>query len=169
MELRRLNPPGASGTAPLRRWQPPSDATHADYAYDRETSIHDQINCLLRDVGTFPRTAGLSTQGVSASTAHETVREVRDDMTTLAVGASGFNVPSLLGLAVGAPYFHAGNARTLEELFDPAFASHHAALAPAFAPDPDTIANLTAFLLSIDEQQAPFPLDPVQDLCANVE
>jgi cytochrome c peroxidase len=95
--------------------------------------------------------------------------EVRDDMATLAVGATGFNVPSLLGLAVGAPYFHAGNARTLEELFDPAFAGHHSANAAGFAPDSETLANLTAYLLSIDEQQQLEPLDAAHDFCANLE
>ncbi|HET6337761.1 MAG TPA: hypothetical protein VFG30_31290, partial [Polyangiales bacterium] len=36
----------------------------------------------------------------------------------------GYNVPSLLGVSAGAPYLHAGNARTLEALFSSRFATH---------------------------------------------
>jgi len=86
--------------------------------------------------------------------------EVRADMKTLAQGQNGFNIPPLFGLSVGAPFFHAGNARTLEELFDGwAFAAHHRALAPDLLDDAITryqhIAELVAFLLSIDESTEP--------------
>jgi YVTN family beta-propeller protein len=93
-----LNPPSAAtGKAPLR------------FTGDNPAA-NDQINCVLRDVGTFPAmgTAGVVPSGV-------TVKEVRQDMMTPAQGATGFNIPSLLGMVTGAPYFHAGGARTLEE------------------------------------------------------
>jgi hypothetical protein len=54
-------------------------------------------------------------------------------------------------MQVGAPYLHAGNARTLEELLSAIFAGHHAALTPGFAPQGQDLANLVAYLLSIDE------------------
>ena len=69
---------------------------------------------------------------------------------------AGFNPPSLLGLQVGAPYFHAGNARTLEEVLDPIFVGHHtSAVAQVFVPDANKTKQLVAFLLSIDESELP--------------
>jgi len=60
----------------------------------------------------------------------------------------GYNVPSLLGNQIGGPFFHAGNARTLEEVFDDLFVGHHqSALAPLFAQKQ----QLVAYLLSLDE------------------
>jgi hypothetical protein len=69
----------------------------------------------------------------------------------------GYNPPSLLGLSTGAPYMHAGNARTLEALLASTFETHHRALAPNFLAETDPYAvqkqvdELTQFLLSIDE------------------
>lgn len=170
-ELRGLNTPGATGEAPLRRWNPP-DADPIDMIYAGGRAQEDQINCVLRSVGTFPaQDAGPNTRGVAAPGALP-VPEVRQDMTTLAVGQTGFNISSLLGLAVGAPYFHAGNARTLEEAFDEAFAAHHRALGDFLsdaATRPERIRELVAYLLSIDDQtptEAPPPdLGFNPDLC----
>ena len=90
------------------------------------------------------------------------VLELRQDMVTGAQGAgrgergndftAGYNIPSLLGLQVGAPYFHAGNARTLEELFNTTLSSAHYAVArgAVFTPTPTTVRQLVAYLLSID-------------------
>ena len=72
----------------------------------------------------------------------------------------GYNPPSLLGLATGAPYLHAGNARTLEALFGSTFGAHTHALAPNFLTDTDPavvkskISSLAQYLLSIDEDTA---------------
>jgi len=58
---------------------------------------------------------------------------------------------------VGAPYFHAGNARTLEEGFSTQFEGHHkSAVASVNTLDATQIRQLTAFVLSIDE------LEPMQ-------
>jgi hypothetical protein len=116
----------------------------------------DTILCVLRSVGTF----NVAEPGVG-------IAEVRADMTTPAQGdgtpageGRGYNVPSLLGLSTGAPYLHAGGARTLEALFSNAFASHHQALSANFLTesDPsarnDQVAALVQYLLSIDEQTA---------------
>lgn len=107
----------------------------------------EQIQCVLRPVGTF----GKSPDDVG-------VKELRQDMTTAAQGDAptgrGFNPPSLLGTQIGAPFFHAGNARTLEELLDDTlFAPHHrSAIANVFVPSADQRRQLVAFMLSIDEE-----------------
>jgi cytochrome c peroxidase len=108
----------------------------------------EQLQCMLRPVGTF-----------NVAPVDVGVVEVRADMTTAAQGNAdtgrGYNPPSLLGMQVGAPYFHAGNARTLEELFDDTlFKNHHAsAIASVFTIDATKRAQLVAFLLSIDEDE----------------
>jgi YVTN family beta-propeller protein len=148
-----LNPPAASGRATLR-------FTGANPA------ANDQINCVLRDVGTFPSsgTAGVAPNGV-------TVKEVRQDMSTPAQGQSGYNIPSLLGGVTGAPYFHAGSARTLEEALGDAFDVHRRAFAENFRPDATQIRQLVSYLLSIDESTAPPPAPVLGfsfDLCAQI-
>ncbi|TKD11917.1 YncE family protein [Polyangium fumosum] len=125
----------------------------------------DQIQCVLRPVGTF---------GISPATVN--VIEVRADMVAKAQGdeaiGKGFNVPSLLGMQVGAPFFHAGNARTLEELFSNTFVAHNKALAaPSYLTGPSDIENLVAFVLSIDEDTTPIDLPAMPgakggDFCA---
>lgn len=108
----------------------------------------EQLQCILRPVGTF-----------NAAPAAVGIVEVRADMTTPAQGNAdtgrGYNPPSLLGMQVGAPYFHAGNARTLEELFDDVlFNKHHqSAVASVFTIDATKRAQLVAFLLAIDEAE----------------
>jgi YVTN family beta-propeller protein len=149
----------------------------------------EQLQCILRPVGTIaaPNTSapfptipsGVSPVGVS-------VVELRQDMGTplsAAGGAqgsgtqgasdvgAGYNIPSLLGLQVGAPFFHAGNARTLEEVFTGAtgpdgsgnytnsiFAKHHEALSALFTPSTRTVPQLVAFLLSIDGTTTPMSI-----------
>ena len=116
----------------------------------------DQILCALRPVGTF----NVAEEGVG-------VAELRADMKTLAQGdgnpegeGRGYNVPSLLSASIGAPYLHAGNARTLEALLGDTFAEHHSALAPNFLTETDPaersqrIEALVQYLLSIDEHTA---------------
>jgi hypothetical protein len=178
-DLRSLNPPGALGTATLRRWDPGTHSTlvhlygtEADDGYDsRKTHGNDQINCVLRAVGTYPsQVNGENHQGIVPADSPTVVNEVRDNMSTLALGATGFNMPSLVGVAAGAPYFHAGNARTLEELLDPAFVAHYRALAPGFLADTaeerrDQIRDLTAYLLSLDDDSSLESITARYDLC----
>ena len=123
----------------------------------------DQILCAVRPVGTF-----------NVAEPDVGIAELRADMTTLAQGAgnpagegAGFNPPSLLGLSTGAPYLHAGNARTLEALLASTFETHHRSLAPNFLAETDPAAvqrqvdQLVQFLLSIDEgTQAPAIPEP---------
>ena len=97
-------------------------------------------------------------------------QEYRADM-TLAQGKDGFSVPSLYGLALGAPFFHAGNARTLEEVFDDGFATHHRNAAIAVPSDflnaPAELHYLIEFLLSLDENTATEDIPPEMDFCSH--
>ena len=132
---------------PIGKNPPANGAGKAKIRLSPFSGANDQINCILRDVGTFP--AGTVTTPVAPTGI--ILREVRPDMTTQAQGATGFNPPSLLGMVTGAPYFHGGNARTLEEVFDTTFVKHHQAYASVFAPTADDIMKMVAFLSSIDE------------------
>jgi len=114
----------------------------------------EQLQCAVRPVGTF-----------TTSVPEVGVVELKQDMTSAGEGSGaaandpgiGFNIPSMLGVQVGAPFFHAGNARTLEESLSATFKNHHqSAVAAVFNPDATTIRQLVAYLLSIDEdEQAP--------------
>ena len=114
---------------------------------------NDQIQCVLRNVGTY-----------DVSPPDVNVLELKQDMVSAGQGnldpGLGFNVPSLLGASVGAPFFHAGNARTLEELLGDLFGAHNGALTvdPAFLGQADEIAALVQYLLSIDEDAPVVPL-----------
>lgn len=133
----------------------------------------DQLRCALRNVGTFPSLPGDLTSfdyyGV-APVGQARPQEYRADM-TLAQGKDGFSVPSLYGLALGAPFFHAGNARTLEELFDDAFASHHRnpaiAVPSDFLSEPSDLGYLIEFLLSLDENTPTEQIPSEMDFCSH--
>jgi len=166
--LAALNPPAAAGPAPFRPG-PAADLAAPDVIqFLYSSSGDDQIQCALRAVGTYPADGQ---QGKTVPGAPQVV-EIRAGSGGPAQGKNGMNVPSLLGVAVGAPYFHAGNARTLEELFNPAFSGHHQALAPDFLDplqDPlgrsDKVAFLIAYLLSIDESTSIEAIPSGMDWC----
>jgi YVTN family beta-propeller protein len=107
----------------------------------------EQIACVLRNLGTFG-SASLEQRLVAGNLVP-------------AQGSLGYNVPSLYGLALGAPYLHHGQAQTLQQLLDdPAFAQHAEAGSPVWlhtGTDPEIAqrkADLINFLLSIDETTA---------------
>jgi YVTN family beta-propeller protein len=133
-----LNPPSSGATAKASLRLAPANAGDA--------ALNDQINCALRSVGTFPMPGAIGVPPFGV-----VVKEVRQDMTTASQGATGFNIPSLLGMVTGAPYYHAGNARTLEEALGDSFDKHRRALAENFRPDAIQIRQLAAYLVSIDE------------------
>jgi YVTN family beta-propeller protein len=90
----------------------------------------------LEDVGTFNPANPIEIGGAAAN------------IGKVALGVLGFNEPSLLGVGSSAPYFHNGQAQTLDDVF----AQHK-------LPDGNTIqasfgagdlANLSTFLKSID-------------------
>ncbi len=131
-------------------------------------NLYDQLTCAMRPVGTF----GVAEPEVG-------VVELRPDGVTVAQGnepdGRGFNVPSLLGTNMGAPYLHAGQVRTLDALFSDRFKDHHQAFSSTFldAADPqraDKVRALVEFVLSIDEDTAPIAIPALGpnggELCA---
>ncbi|HVY28858.1 MAG TPA: hypothetical protein VHB79_20015 [Polyangiaceae bacterium] len=129
----------------------------------------DQLRCALRDVGTFPLEGN---QGI-APEGQAPPLEYRQDGTTPAQGKDGFSVPSLFGLAAGGPYFHAGNARTLEETFDSVFAQHYTsgleAASAASSLSSEDQRNLIEFLLSLDTMTPTFTVPPKYDFCQTLK
>jgi len=120
----------------------------------------DQISCILRSVGTI---GGTTMAPTPVAPAGVPVFEVRANGTAAAMGVTGFNPPALVGMGSGAPFFHGGNARTLEEMLDNVFRSHHQAMAANFLDPTDTnrardVRQLVAFLLSIDDDTMPVAL-----------
>jgi len=116
--------------------------------------LNDQITCLLRNVGTWAAGAGVSPTGV-------TLAEVRTNMTTVSQGEEGFNIPSLWGVAHSAPYFHGGNARTLEEVFSTTFDEHARVFNAAFLAGSNratVVRQLVAYLLTLDARVAVVPV-----------
>jgi hypothetical protein len=111
-----------------------------------------QLACALRNVGTF---------GVRDPNAVNKTDATATDALELrsgggrAQGRGGYNVPSLYGLALGAPYLHHGQAATLADLFtDPKWDIHTNAANFNFSKQDlavaGAVADLTAFLRSID-------------------
>lgn len=118
-----------------------------------------QVACSLRNVGTF---------GVPGDSARTDGLELRPSPAGLvrSQGRAGYNVPSLYGLALGAPYFHHGQAATLTDLFSDARWQFHtnagnANFALALA-QPGKLDDLIAFLTSIDAntQEIAVPSNP---------
>lgn len=118
----------------------------------------DQVACVLRKVGTF---------GIPGDAAATDALEVKANGIDRAQGAGGFNIPSLYGLAMGAPYLHHGQARSLAELFiDPKWEQHRTAGNANFLVGDNADQDLTDlinFLCSIDatipEQNVPDTFD----------
>jgi DNA-binding beta-propeller fold protein YncE len=107
----------------------------------------NEISCGLRNVGTF---------GIPGGTTATMALERRANG-MLAQGGGGFTIPSLYGLSVGAPYFHHGQATTLAEVLNnPLWAAHLKAGNASFTPNVPQIADLLAYLYSIDAD-APEP------------
>jgi hypothetical protein len=140
----------------------------ADAVQASKNAGDDALFCALRDVGTFPAQGATTNFTGQAPAGQPAPLEYRQDGKSLALGADGFNVPSLFGLATGGPYFHAGNARTLEELFDDAFARHFSSgggADGATALSDDDRHNLIEFLLSLDASTETFPATAGYDFC----
>ncbi|MBZ0232990.1 MAG: YncE family protein [Deltaproteobacteria bacterium] len=123
-----------------------------------------QVSCVVRNVGTFGADT-LETRAVR--NADGTV-----NLAARAQGRLGYNVPSLYGMALGAPYFHHGKAATLEAMFsDPEWAAHATAGNPNWllqGSDSEIAqrkADLISFLLSIDEATPEQPVPAGFDGC----
>lgn len=118
-----------------------------------------QTACSTRNVGTF---------GVPADTTSTDALEIRiaSGVVTRSQGRAGYNVPSLYGLAAGAPYLHHGQAATLPELFTDARWGFHTNAGNAnmsvTLQNQSKLDDLVAFLLSIDAStpEIAVPTDP---------
>ena len=115
-----------------------------------------QVACGIRNVASF---------GVPGNDLLTDALERRAD-NNVAQGQKGFNVPSLYGTALSAPYLHHGQATTLTELFtDPRWAGHLRAGNPVFSPDAEDVDELVAYLLAIDADSPELPTPADFDLC----
>jgi len=118
-----------------------------------------QTACSTRNVGTF---------GVPGDTTRTDALELRPvaPATGRAQGRAGYNVPSLYGLALGAPYLHHGQAPTLPELLNDTKWTFHTNAGNAnfsvILAGAGKVDDLVAFLLSIDASTAEIavPNDP---------
>jgi hypothetical protein len=144
-------------------------AKRADAA--AKVASNDQLLCALRDVGTFPSQgpAGSAPNFLGIAPAGQSPPlEYRQDGTSLAQGKDGFAVPSLFGLAAGAPFFHAGNAQTLEEMFDAAFTQHlNSGVTGGAAAElsKEERSTLIEFLLSLDSETETLAVGQGYDFC----
>jgi len=113
--------------------------------------------CVSRRVGTFA-VAGPDGRGGD---------EIRQNGAA-AQGVGGFNVPSLMNIVNGAPYFHNGSVDTLEELLSSAeFQAHLRAGNQIFSPSTTDVADLVAFLQTIDDDTATIPIPAGMTFCPN--
>jgi DNA-binding beta-propeller fold protein YncE len=118
-----------------------------------------QVACVTRNVGTF------GVPGDDAATDALELRPLAGGFAR-AQGRAGYNVPSLYGLALGAPYLHHGQAATLHDLFaDPRWRFHTSAGNANFEVQlarPGALDDLVAFLLAIDATtpELAIPVDP---------
>lgn len=150
----------ANGAAPrsLISVQPPIAADDTGPGEAAALGV-PQAACSTRNVGTF---------GNRLSAATTDVLELRPAGGQLvrAQGRAGYNVPSLYGLSLGAPYLHHGQSPTLEDLLtNPSWEFHTTAGSANFAlvlAQPGKLADLVAYLLSIDATttELPVPSDP---------
>jgi DNA-binding beta-propeller fold protein YncE len=131
-----------------------------------------QIACSLRDVATFgvpSANPGTPADDAAAKAATDALEVRGAGAPAIAEGFAGYNVPSLYGLAVGAPYLHHGQAATLADLFtDPRWINHTEAGSTNFSltlANADKLADLIAFLRSIDASTGEIALPSGFDAC----
>jgi YVTN family beta-propeller protein len=104
-----------------------------------------QVACVVRNVGTF---------GIPGDTTATDALEKKNNGAR-AQGRGGYNIPSLYGLALGAPYLHHGQAQSLDDLFTKSAYENHtnagnANFSVTLGADPQNLTDLKSFLLSID-------------------
>jgi YVTN family beta-propeller protein len=130
-----------------------------------------QLSCSLRSVDSFgvpgnvAATDALETRPPFVLPPNPPTTDCKAEpakCSTRAQGRGGYNVPSLYGLALGAPYLHHGQAETLEALFtDAKWKTHWEAGNPNFLKDADAMTDVTDlinFLLSIDAKTTELPV-----------
>ncbi len=113
-----------------------------------ETITGGQLVRFLFNVGTFDATAFNEVKAAAGT---------QPATPTVANGALGFNIPSLLSVFAGAPYLHSGSAQTLDEVLDNV--AHRSAGTGGIdtLSDPKDRERLVKFLKSIDAETPIFP------------
>ncbi len=118
-----------------------------------------QVACVIRNVGTF---------GVPGGKENTDALEKKPDGTR-AQGRGGYNVPSLYGMSLGAPYLHHGQAKSLEDLLtNPKWEDHTRAANPVFLTGSSAAKqrqDLINFILSIDANTKELPVPRGFDIC----
>jgi DNA-binding beta-propeller fold protein YncE len=171
---------GGAGWTVSRRFFTPSAATNASlaatvavfpghiFAIQPEVPLAGgpigpaQVACVLRVVESF---------GVPGDATLTSSLEKKQGGADLAQGSrAGYNVPGLYGLAVGAPFLHHGQAKTLEDLFgDPKWLPHLTSGNPVFnngaVLSGQKLGDLVNFLTSIDANTAEVAVPSGKDLC----
>ena len=131
-----------------------ADGFHIQAEQDNGTvRAPEQVSCAIRNVQSFGP-AELEERIVAGN-------RVKSQ------GAQGYNVPSLYGLQLGAPYLHSGLAATLDPLLDPLgpFADHLQSGNDNFFPDATSREALKQFLFSIDALAVEIPVPTGFDIC----
>lgn len=117
----------------------------------KSITIDGKTTTFINNVGTFDANGLIQVRGGGAVAGQLVVGSG-------AVGAGGFNNPSLLGVGANGPYLHDGSAKTLQDVFEkhtlPAQANQTIAVAIG---DAEKLSDLEAFLNTIDEETTPFP------------
>jgi len=111
-----------------------------------------QVACSLRNVGTF---------GVPGEPGATDALELRPGTLGRAEGRAGFNVPSLYGLSLGAPYLHHGQSPSLTDLFTNDKWRFHTNAGNAnfsLSLNATSVTDLIAFLTSIDASTTEFSM-----------
>ncbi|MBX3228515.1 MAG: YncE family protein [Labilithrix sp.] len=146
-------------TTQISTQTPPAGAA----APDDTARAPGQGSCVIRDVGTF----GVRQAGGALDVTVTEALERRGGADPRAQGFTGYNVPSLYGVTLGAPYLHHGQAATLTALFtDDRFKAHWTAGNPNFDPASGTNrADLIAFVESIDATTAEATVAAGFDVC----
>ncbi len=155
---------GGAGFTLSRRFFTPSSATNAalaalDFPAPGHTKMIQQeqagagvqiapaqVACVLRELGTF---GGLNPADTG------TLEKKAGGVDVAQGQFSGFNIPSLYGLSLGAPYLHHGQAKTLNDLFsDARWNVHLLSGNNTFTLTPQKRTDLINYLLSIDATTA---------------
>jgi cytochrome c peroxidase len=154
-----------------RGYDPVADAIDDAATPDPDGLAPMHAGCGIREVSTFGiRIGGVLDETLTAPL-EQRAGDISPDMPVpnRALGAAGYNVPSLYGLQVGAPFLHHGQASTLEALLDPAgpWQVHLRAVHPTFleGDDGSDRADLIAFLFSIDATTPEVPVPAGFDVC----
>ena len=111
----------------------------------RQYTLDGQVLKFMEDVGSFDTNKAIEMRCCGATAG------------TKALGALGFNVPSLLNVVFHGPYLHDGSAETLDDLFLKHRLPGGQTIANSF--NPTQLDQLRAFLISIDGTTKPFRSD----------